>query len=540
MNSPEPTSAEAPAPDPLLPPRVQWGILAAILLGGLLFRLFGITYGLPLNFAPDEAEKVAVIAGFHEGRFAHPAHQPSFLFNTVFLFQYLMLPFKGAILGLIDAPAATPPELLEAAWAIYAGRLWMVLLSTATIAAVFALGRRLAGPVAGLAGAFFYAFWKLPAAASHYLKEDTPLALFATLALLGALGVLERGRWRDYLLAGLLCGVAFGSKYPGGLMLLAVLAAHLTRCFGRSEAGEGPPPQRTLWLRFAGVFPMFLLGFFITSPTVLLRIGELASGLYWQSMYMKGGHHDGIRVEALPELFLFYLREGLLPQIGAVGTIVGVAGLGLLVQKGGRRAWLVVGWAVGYYLVAEALPSKPYPFFVRYVLPCLPVLAVGAGAIVAALLRSGWRAPWQGNAIVGGLAAITLLQAVFFAKDVLPDTRQRAAAWLDQREGVLLVQHFFYLQYEPWSRGAGAGPWQVLPLDAASLEAGLAAGQPVYAALNDFNAGRYLRHPEDVPDQTALIRQVMEEGELVESFKSPNAAAGFHNPWVSIYRLDRE
>ena len=191
----------------------------------------------------------------------------------------------------------------------------MALIGTATCLLVFFVGRRLWDPAAGVFAALFYALWPLPIAATHYVKEDTPLAFFTTLAIFFCLSIIAHGRWRDYLWAGLCCGLAFGAKYPGAFAFAALLGAHFLRTpesrdrfAGQSFAGLHLAP-------LAAAVAAAALGFVLTSPQHLLQIRSLAGNIVGQSEYLVRGHGDQIRVEAIPEWFTFYLRKALWPGL---------------------------------------------------------------------------------------------------------------------------------------------------------------------------------------------------------------------------------
>jgi 4-amino-4-deoxy-L-arabinose transferase-like glycosyltransferase len=202
-------------------------------------------------------------------------------------------------------------------------------------------------------------------AATHYVKEDTPLAFFTTLTLFLCLSLLKHGRWRGYVLVGLCCGLAFGAKYPGAFTLIALLAA-----LPEAKAKLVPKSFVASHLAPLGLaFATALLGFAVASPQHLVRLSSLLfEGLISQSKYLLRGHFDGIRVNAAPEWFTFYLRKGLWPGM-AVGLSIAIAGwlAAIFIVKNEsdrlRPVALTAGWMTAYYLVAESLPFKALSFF---------------------------------------------------------------------------------------------------------------------------------------------------------------------------------
>ena len=530
----------------------RWGpsaTLIGILVLALFVRFQGITYGLPLDFyAPDEAVKAGTVAQFRHGAFIHPSpRQPLFLLNTAYLFQFATRPFKEELLTRISAFGTMSDEMLERAFLIWSSRLWLALIGAATCGLVFLLGKRLWNEIAGLFAAFFYALWPLPVAATHYVKEDTPLAFFTTLVLLLCLSLLRHGRRRDYVLVGLCCGLAFGAKYPGAFTLFALLAAHLLRLpEGKAKLlprGFVATHLAPLGLAFAtGVF-----GFALASPQHLVQIPYfLSEGLIWQSKYLVSGHLDGIRVDALPEWFTFYLRKGLWPGL-AVGLPIAIAGwlTAICMLKNEtdrlRSVALVAGWMSSYYLVAESVPTKPYPFFARYVLPTVPLLAIGAGISCSLLWdqlkpRDSARSYFAGALLILIVAA-TILPATLLSRYVLPDTRDLAMEWLDRRSGRLIVEGYFVYPVE--FRDEAAGKWKVIvsrKCFAEIEEVRDEAGGAVYVGLNSFNTDRWLAYPEVRQECSARIQRILKEGRLVMELRKPWASYGYHNPDIRIYQ----
>ncbi|KAF0155402.1 MAG: glycosyl transferase family protein [Elusimicrobia bacterium] len=95
--------------------------------------------------------------------------------------------------------------------------------------AAFALGRRLYGRRAGLwAAALFYAVTHVMVA-SWSAGTDTLLTLFSTLALYSALRAEGEGRYGWLALAGLMAGMAMGTKYTGLFPALGAGAAYLAK-----------------------------------------------------------------------------------------------------------------------------------------------------------------------------------------------------------------------------------------------------------------------------------------------------------------------
>lgn len=516
--------------------------LVAILLLAFGLRLQGITYGLPNSFAPDETSKVETVKAFFRGEFNHAAHQPSFMFNTLYLIYLAAEPFRGAILHGLGLETGATPDQQQFAFYVWLGRLWMVVLSVGTVAAIFALGRRVAGNAAGLVAALLFAVLPLSISLSHYIKEDTPLGFWVTISLLAALPIIDRGRARDYMVAGVCCGCAFGAKYPGGLVAVAPILAHFL-CVPELRAASR---RRNIEM---GLVPCgFALGFLTTSPAIFVHWTRVFRGVKKQVAYMQGGHHDGISIGPMEHWFTFYLTHALVPTLTLAVVLVGAVGLVFLIRRHRAPGIVLAAWALGYYLLTEAMPAKPYPFFARYMIPVVPPLCVGAGALVAEALRRGLRGT---VAVKIGAAALAILvigaplaSTVRFLRHVYPDTRTEGAEWLRQQPGartggVILAPNVTVLrQYTPAVTGTAWKMVEMMPdaIARAEAEARDGATTPTLAIISSPVVDRYFENPTDVPETTAMVRSVTDRWQRIARFRNLKGQAGFHNPTLAIYR----
>jgi hypothetical protein len=192
--------------------------LLALLAGAAGLRFWGLENGLPFTMGrPDEVETLAHTIGFPAGDL-NPRWfvYPNLFFWLVWLWEELLLGLRRLV---AETPSYT--ELLRSGLPllIVQGRILSVLLGTATVALVYALGRRVGGAALGLVAALLLATNFLHVRDSHALKADVHLALGVLV------GLWALARWREApsrpraLAAGLAIGVATALKYPGALLL---------------------------------------------------------------------------------------------------------------------------------------------------------------------------------------------------------------------------------------------------------------------------------------------------------------------------------
>ncbi|HLE83760.1 MAG TPA: glycosyltransferase family 39 protein [Thermoanaerobaculia bacterium] len=304
-------------------------------------------------------------------------------------------------------------------------RLVVALAGAATALPVFALGRRLAGPLAGAAGALLIVFSPLYNDGSHLAICDIPSAFFAALCLAATARLLEGEESRWYLLAGAAAGLAAAAKYPAGLVAVAPLAVWIQWRIRDRRFRPG--------LLQAG---LAALGCFLAANPGLLAYPERAlhgrRGVFFGA-YQYGG--EGWFGAVPPSAPLWYLGQ-LSWSFGWPVLILGLGGVVLLPAAGRRRLL----WLLPFPVLYLGLISTLDVVVARNLYPALPPLAafLGAGVVTAArrLAPGGERMrPVLATAGACAVLALPVIRTVF--QDVAlarPGTRVLAREWI--RENV--------------------------------------------------------------------------------------------------------
>ena len=126
-------------------------------------------------------------------------------------------------------------------------RIAAALLGTLAVWLLYLTGARLFGRGGGTPGGGAEAVAFLPVFYAHLALNDVPTLAPLTLSLLGASGVLRKGRRRDYALAGIGLGLGCASKYTAGIVVAPLLAAAVSqyldapaaRAAGGGRSGAG-------------------------------------------------------------------------------------------------------------------------------------------------------------------------------------------------------------------------------------------------------------------------------------------------------------
>jgi hypothetical protein len=392
--------------------------LAGVLLGALLLRLWGIRHGLPFSYNIDEeGHFVPVAIGF----FGHDL-DPGYFLNppgyTELLYAIYAVWFGGR--GAVAHAYLTDPSEV-----FLLARVTVALLGVVAVWLLYLTGARLWDRRVGLLAAALGAVAFLPVFYSHLALNDVPATAPATLALLGAALALRGGGTKAALLGGLGAGLAAGTKYTAGIVLLPLLTA--LALAARDQRG---PAMRALLLPAGVACAAALAGFLVGNPYALLDFDAFHAGVARQRSLASG--------EELAKLGLTQ-RNGVLYYLWSLtwglGWIPALAALGGAVRLAlrERRVALVLLPAPLLYVLFMGLQER---YFGRWLLPVLPILVLlaaygGMTAARAIAARAPRLAPAAAALVALALLAQGLVSSVHVDRVLArPDTRGSARTWL--------------------------------------------------------------------------------------------------------------
>ncbi len=277
------------------------------------------------------------------------------------------------------------------------GRLVVVALGLAGIAAAWWLGDKAYGTTAGFVAAAVTAVEVTHVQYSRMAVTDVPM----TLGVAVALGLMITRRLPA---AGVAIGLAAGFKYPAFILLVPLVVA-----------GWGE------WRRIAVSAALAPVAFLASSPFFVIHLGSAIGDVRRVQALGRRGWLGFESDHATPIAFLDRLWEGMGPAL-----LVAMFGLVLALVARTHADRILVSFVLVYF--ATLLPLDAH--FDRYVLPLVPALGALAGRV-----RS--------------LAAVTLLllivPLVWSIRDTRPltrtDTRVAAHDWMEQNltPGVLVA-----------------------------------------------------------------------------------------------------
>lgn len=467
--------------DPNLSPRNRnrWTERAAILLILLVaaaIRIHGVGFGLPALNDPDEplfmmtALDMLRSGNPNPGWFGHPA---TLTFYAIALVMVLV-----AGLGILTGRFADLDAFVAAAYAdpsilFLPARLFFVACGVLCVWLTYRLGRRLGGARLGLIAAAFLAVNSVHVSYSQVIRTDVQMTIFVLLATLASLNILERGRQRDQVLAGMFIGLGVATKWPAALFAISPLAAAFARGAGLGRV------RNAIIVGIAAAVALL-----VASPFLLIDHATVIQNLTGEARPAHPGSTGG----GLLTNIGWYVRGPLLGSFGAAG-LAAVAVGGVLALRD-QRAPIAVLPGVAMLAIVICVQALVWE---RWMVPLLPFLSLAAAAAICTLagfLRArlgrglAWFEPIATALLMAPMIAATLATQAGRAND----TRQAAAAWIAANAppgSTILVEHAaFDLLQRGWSLRFPLG-------SAGCVDAGaLLAGKIRYSRVETLRSGR--------------------------------------------------
>ena len=210
--------------------------LGFILLFALVLRAALVPYGLPFLLHEDESIYLTKIMAFGYGDFdPHYFKKPTFFLYFHFAFfylHYLWAVFMGSFSSWANFETGFWQD--PSAPVIFA-RSITVFFSVASVALVYAIGKRVFSTSVGLGAALLLAVHPTHVKFTPILISDIPALFFILLSAYFALNIYDKGRWRDYLCCAVAIGLTISFKY--NFFSVGFLAmAHLLRSWPKDAS----------------------------------------------------------------------------------------------------------------------------------------------------------------------------------------------------------------------------------------------------------------------------------------------------------------
>jgi 4-amino-4-deoxy-L-arabinose transferase-like glycosyltransferase len=406
----------------------KWCLFAITLLA-IVIRVWGIGFGLPYLYHPDEPVGVRIAQRMFKVGDLNPHffHWPSLIFylNALAYAPYYLI---GKLIGIFNSPADIPSPIVLAMGVGYTpmpttwllGRALTVAFGSASVILIYLVGRDLFNDLGvGLLAAAMLTIAPTPVINSRYVAPDTFATFFVLLSLLGAVKVFRQGKPWHYILAGLGLGCTMSSKYNGAIVVLTLVIAHFLRCGLRGWK------ERRLYLAFTAS----LLSFLITTPFAVLDYEKFLTDLQFDIHHYSTGH-AGMEGQAL-SWYLDYAwkTEGPVVLLAAGEILRG------FISRSKRLILLSVFPLTYFLLISSAVVRND-----RTLLLLLPSLFLLASSLLVSLFGLVRTPRFSHRVVVFIITACAVMVLVWPALQTTRqtirlttvDSRQTARVWIEE------------------------------------------------------------------------------------------------------------
>ncbi len=261
-------------------------LLFGLLIFSFLLNIWGVSYGLPNLYYPDEGRIVNNALAFGMGDLnPHYFNYPALSMYLLFLL-YILYFIAGQLAGLFAS--ATDFQLLffsDPSSFYLIGRIANALVGTTVVALIYKLGyetyrNRKIGLLAAaiLAPLTYFVYY------SHFIVTDILQLAFILGSYIFIIRILRTGKPKNYFWAGALAGLGIATKYSPFLLIAPITLAHLFYLAGR--------PEKKNFYRL--VFPIVIAGgamiifFFIGAPYCFIDYRAFYESLQLRAILGKG------------------------------------------------------------------------------------------------------------------------------------------------------------------------------------------------------------------------------------------------------------
>lgn len=362
------------ASDPMREAGVLSWLLGVVLLLALSLRLWGINFGLPYLYHPDEPVFIQIAQRIFKTGDLNPHF---FEYGSLFFYlqalaygPYFLI---GKLAGIFRVPNDIPElEMITMAvgrapmpTAVLMERSITVVYGVAIVLLVFLIGRKLTGRTwGGLLTALLVAVSPINVSNSRFATPDIMVTCLALAVLWLAMRILSSNHTWLYLLAGVAIGLTASVKVNGVLTAGCVVMAHFLR--------SGIKGLRDYRIYLAAV--LALLSFLLTSPYILLDFDHFASDFTRLTAQYTTGH-PGMEGEPVR----YYLRS--LWFVEGPVSVLAVLGLAVGMWARFKPVYVVAAFPILYSALIANLVVRNE----RTLLPMLPFLSLLAAYFITTL-----------------------------------------------------------------------------------------------------------------------------------------------------------
>lgn len=491
-------------------------LILPIIAIAFYLRFEGLDFGFPYRYHPDEVPKFNAISRMLQYGDLNPRY---FLHPSILLYSTY---FSNFIMNMGEV-SRTFPEL------IYSGRIASMTAGVISVLLTYLIGKELFDRKIGIIASALLAIVPLHVVSSRYVKEDAILLFFILLCTYLVLLAARKRSILYFCLAALVGGLASSTKYSGVLTICILFATPFL-------ATNSFKPDIKMLSAFILVVLFLPLGFFIGTPYSVLDYPTFINDFSHEKSHMIKGH--SLSITGQSQFWVYHLSRSIYKGMGGITAIASVIGLGCLIRKFEIKSLFIVACFLLFYLPAEYVNAKPAPQPERYIVPCLPFLAIAVAYFLATLFKiKNFR-----------LTSLPIIFLIFFipltfslkhSDSIKKDTRDLMAEWIKSN---IDKGSTIFVDWKPYAPQGLEEEYNVVYLPRSKLIPSLTIDElekkDGYLIMSSLYYDRFFNQPESSELFKEVIRTVFKEYKIVKHITKPSGYYGFHNPRLTLVDID--
>lgn len=340
--------------------RENWVLLFFYSVFIFCLRFFYIRWGLPNNlhnysYHPDEF--LTAIPAYK--MIANGDWNPH-IFNYPSLYYYLTSFIETIALGLGVKPTLTNIYLFP--------RIVTVLLSIASLPAIYWAAKQYFDKNKASWAFILLIFTPIIVIHSRFATVDVPSMFFVIISIGFAGKAYKEGKLKLFILAGVFAGLAAGTRYQAGFVILSTIAAGLM-------LNQTTIKDKLLKILLAVLATIIV--FIISTPGVILDYQHFITAIQYEMNHAKIGH--GLVFAGTGNGLLYILTNNLRFALGWVIYLSFAIALYISYRKKERQVLVLLAFIIPYIILISFSQVR----FVRYLIPIIPPILIIASSIVS-------------------------------------------------------------------------------------------------------------------------------------------------------------
>lgn len=398
-------------------------LLIIVFIAGF-FRFYNLNWDEKSLFHPDERNIANAVTKIHFFSELNPQ-----------FFAY------GGLTIYLDRATADLINLLtrETVWTTDWGniniisRTWSAFFSTLAVFPLFFLVKRLFGRRTAFLSIILYTLTVTLIQSAHFGTTESILVLFLMLIAYTATEVLANPTLQNFLILGLLCGLATATKTSA----LSFLIFPTVVFYIIAKKNRHYP-----W-RLASIIGLFglitIVSFTLFSPYTFLSWDKFSESMNYESSVSTGRFPVVYTLQFKDTLPYLYQMKNLLWQMGPA-AIVSLIGLILLLKrlllKRELKVMLLLAFPLAYFIYVGSWYAK----FIRYMVPIVPFLIIFTAYALDEVIKRFKTLGWWITSLTIFVTAIWAIS--FLSIYTRPQTKLLATQWIYQNipQGSLILQ----------------------------------------------------------------------------------------------------